>query len=482
VLLALAVGVVMLFLLAARRLRKSRLDQIEETPEREGPEMPEAEPEASAAAERAEPAREPAPRTPPDRPESEEERAQRPAAEVIGLRPPPAPAPKRAPSPLPPPAPRPAPAPGPTPRPVAVPLPRPAPRPAAPPAAPRLVADPVPKPAAAAESAESQRVTRLRSERTRLRAGLEQTRGGFVARLAGLLRGRREIPEDLLARLEEILFTADIGVKTSQQLLERVRAKLSAKELSDAGAVAAFLRQEAARILTSPAAARPAVDARPRVVLVIGVNGTGKTTTIGKLAARLREDGKKVTLVAGDTFRAAAVDQLEIWARRVGAEFHGGKEGADPSAVIFDGIRRAVAQDADVVLCDTAGRLHTKADLMEELQKVRRVAGKALAGAPHETLLVLDATMGQNAIAQAQTFKAAMEVTGLVLTKLDGTAKGGVILGVCEELGMPVQYLGIGERVEDLRDFDAEAFSEALLGDLDDPLAADGTAGAGPRN
>jgi fused signal recognition particle receptor len=214
----------------------------------------------------------------------------------------------------------------------------------------------------------------------------------------------------------------------------------------------------------------------PWVILTAGVNGTGKTTTIGKLAARMGEAGKKVLLVAGDTFRAAAVEQLEIWARRVGAGFHGGKEGADPSSVIFDGIKRAQNEHLDVVICDTAGRLHTKTGLMEELQKVRRVAGKAHEGAPHETLLVLDATTGQNAIAQAQTFKQAIEVTGLVLTKLDGTAKGGVVLGVCEELGLPVRYLGIGERVEDLRDFDAEAFADALLGDLE---GADGPAGQG---
>jgi len=291
-----------------------------------------------------------------------------------------------------------------------------------------------------------------------------------------LFRGRREIAPDLLDRLEEILFTADIGVKTSQKLLDRVREKLSAKELADSQAVMAFLQQEAVQILSVPASDRPVPESGPFVTLVAGVNGTGKTTTIGKLAARLRGDGKKVLLVAGDTFRAAAVDQLEIWARRVGAEFHGGKEGADPSSVVFDGIKRAQTEGVDVVLCDTAGRLHTKAGLMEELQKVRRVAGKALPGAPHEVLLVVDATTGQNAIAQAQTFKQAIEVNGVVLTKLDGTAKGGVVLGVCEELGLPVRYLGIGERIEDLRDVDPEAFADALLGDLE---GADGPAGPG---
>jgi fused signal recognition particle receptor len=340
----------------------------------------------------------------------------------------------------------------------------------------------VAKPAAPADAAESARVARLRAERTRLRTGLERTRGGFVARLAGLLRGRREIPPDLFGRLEEILFGADIGVKTSQKLLELVRERLSSQAISDASAVMALLRQEAARMLSAQAPAGVPSDGKPRVVLIVGVNGTGKTTTIGKLAARAREAGDKVVLVAGDTFRAAAVDQLEIWARRVGAEFFGAKEGADPSSVIFDGIRRGVAAGADLVLCDTAGRLHTKTNLMEELQKARRVAAKAHPGAPHETLLVLDATTGQNAIAQAQTFKQAMDVTGLVLTKLDGTAKGGVVLGVCEELGLPIRYLGIGERVEDLRDFDPAVFAEALLGDLDETSADDGGEAAGARN
>jgi fused signal recognition particle receptor len=451
ILLLFVLGTAVLFLLAARKLRRSRLqanDLGERREEARAEALEEPEPEAA-----------PAPRPAAPRPAE-------PEARVIPF---PARIPPEAPVAEPKPAP-PAVEPAKREPPALKPLPRPAPAPPARrPEPPHIVAEPVAKPAPA--PSESPRVLALRAERTRLRAGLAQTRGGFVARLAGLLRGRREIPPDLLARLEEILFSADIGVKTSQKLLELVRGKLSSKELGDAHAVMAFLRQEAARILSAPSAA-PAADAHPRVVLVIGVNGTGKTTTIGKLAARLGQEGKKAFLVAGDTFRAAAVDQLEIWARRTGAGFHGGKEGADPSSVIFDGIRRAQAENADEVLCDTAGRLHTKTNLMEELVKVRRVAAKALPGAPHETLLVLDATTGQNAIAQAETFKAAMEVTGLCLTKLDGTAKGGVVLGVCGELGLPVRYLGIGERVEDLRDFFAEAFAEALLGDLDDEAAA----------
>jgi fused signal recognition particle receptor len=203
--------------------------------------------------------------------------------------------------------------------------------------------------------------------------------------------------------------------------------------------------------------------AKPFVLLTIGVNGSGKTTTIGKLASKLKAEGKSVLLAAGDTFRAAATEQLEEWGARVGAPVVRGKEGGDPSSVIFDGIKRGANEGLDVVIADTAGRLHTKANLMDELQKVRRVAGKACEGAPHETWLVIDATSGQNAIAQAQIFTQAMAVTGIVLTKLDGTAKGGVILGITDQIGIPVRYIGIGERVEDLREFDAEEFVEALF-------------------
>src|SRR5947207_4165528 len=228
-------------------------------------------------------------------------------------------------------------------------------------------------------------------------------------------------------------------------------------------AVWSFLRRRSAEILDIAAPALDLDTARPFVVLVIGVNGSGKTTTIGKLAAKLKEKGKSVLLAAGDTFRAAATEQLEVWGSRVGAPVVRGKEGGDPSSVIFDAIKRAKAENVDVVIADTAGRLHTKTNLMEELQKVRRVIGKAQEGAPHETWLVIDATSGQNAIAQAQMFTQAMSVTGIVLTKLDGTAKGGVILGITDQLKIPVRYIGVGERVEDLRDFDPGEFVEALL-------------------
>jgi fused signal recognition particle receptor len=259
-----------------------------------------------------------------------------------------------------------------------------------------------------------------------------------------------------------VLLTADIGVRTSQKLLEEIRSSLGRKELRDPAAVWAFLRQRSAQILTLDAAPVTFDSAKPFVLLVIGVNGSGKTTTIGKLAAQLVGQGKKVLLAAGDTFRAAATEQLEIWANRSGATLVRGKEGADPSSVIFEGVRRGASEGFDVVIADTAGRLHTKTDLMEELQKVRRVVGKAGPGAPHETWLVIDSTSGQNAIAQAQIFTQAMAVSGIVLTKLDGTAKGGVILGIADQLQIPVRYIGIGERVEDLREFDPSAFVEAL--------------------
>ncbi len=296
-----------------------------------------------------------------------------------------------------------------------------------------------------------------------LAPGLAKTRAGWVARLGQLFSGKREIDPALVDELEKVLLTADIGVRTSQKLLGDLRRSLDRKELGDPGAVWEFLRQRCREVLSVGA---PPVDFSahsPFVLLIIGVNGSGKTTTIGKLAAQLRAEGRSVLLAAGDTFRAAATEQLEVWGTRVGVSVVRGKEGADPSSVIFDGIRKAKAEGVQVVIADTAGRLHTKTDLMEELQKVRRVVGRAEEGAPHETWLVIDATSGQNAIAQAQIFTQAMSVSGIVLTKLDGTAKGGVILGIADQLGIPVRYIGVGERVEDLREFDPEEFVEALF-------------------
>jgi fused signal recognition particle receptor len=301
-----------------------------------------------------------------------------------------------------------------------------------------------------------------------LAAGLERTRGGFMARLNALFAGGQLVDDAVLADLEEVLFTADIGVKTATRLLEGAREKVKRKELSNPDRLKGVLREEIARILALDGAvdgARPLAvgAARPWVVMVVGVNGSGKTTTIGKLAAKLQAGGHKVVLGAGDTFRAAAGEQLEIWAERVGAPIVRGKEGGDPASVCFEAVQRGAQDGADVVICDTAGRLHTKAPLMEELKKVKRVIGKAAEGAPHEVLLVLDATNGQNAIAQARQFHEALGVTGIVLTKLDGTAKGGVIIGICDELKIPVRYVGVGETVADLKPFAPAEFVEALF-------------------
>jgi fused signal recognition particle receptor len=297
-----------------------------------------------------------------------------------------------------------------------------------------------------------------------LKEGLSKTRGGFIARLGGLL-GRKQIDKALVDQIEEILFTADIGAKTATKLLEAVRASLSRNELSDAAAVFRVIKKESEEILSGAQQAAGALSLEkgtPFVLLVIGVNGVGKTTTIGKLASKWSQSGKKVLLAAGDTFRAAATEQLEIWGQRTGCPVVKGKEGGDPSSVIFDAVKKAQSEKFDLVIADTAGRLHTKTNLMEELQKVRRVLQKAQADAPHEVFLVLDSTNGQNAIAQAAMFKQAMDISGIVLTKLDGTAKGGVILGICDELKVPVRFIGIGEKVADLREFDPREFVDAL--------------------
>ncbi len=313
---------------------------------------------------------------------------------------------------------------------------------------------------------EEERRRRVEAEAGRtLAAGLEKTRGGFMARLNALFTGGKELDEKVLADLEEVLFTADIGVKTATHLLETARERVRRKELSDPERLRAVLREDIERILAVGSGADGALAGpeRPHVVMIVGVNGSGKTTTVGKLAAKVKGSGRPVLLGAGDTFRAAAGEQLEIWADRVGAPVVRGKEGGDPASVCFDAVKRGVDEGIDVVLCDTAGRLHTKTPLMEELKKVKRVVSKASPGAPHEVLLVLDATNGQNAIAQARQFHEALGVTGIVLTKLDGTAKGGVIIGICDELQLPIRYVGIGEKVADLRPFSPHEFVEALF-------------------
>lgn len=322
-----------------------------------------------------------------------------------------------------------------------------------------------------AEPAAAQAAPETTADETRLREGLAKTRGGFVARLSRLF-ARKQIDADVLDELEQVLFSADIGPKTADRLFQSIKSRLSKDQLTDPEAVWSEIRQQSMAILDVDAAPLDFASHKPFVLLTIGVNGVGKTTTIGKIAAKLRAEGKRVLLGAGDTFRAAAVEQLAIWGDRAGAPVVKGKEGGDPSSVIFDAIKRGVDEGFDVVICDTAGRLHTKVDLMEELKKVGRVCNKAMPGAPHETWLVLDATTGQNAIQQAQMFKETMNITGIVLTKLDGTAKGGVILGICDELRVPVRYIGIGESVSDLREFDPHAFASALYAQTEPADAA----------
>jgi len=295
-----------------------------------------------------------------------------------------------------------------------------------------------------------------------LKKGLASTRGGFISRLAGLFRVKKEIEPGLLEEIEEVLIGADIGMKTTQRILERLRDRMSRKELTDTDRVWAALREEALAILKGSEGGLT-VSQKPTVIAVIGVNGVGKTTTIGKLASRFSSEGLKVVLAAGDTFRAAAVLQLEVWGKRVGCPVVKGKENADPSSVIFDAIKRAETDGADVVIVDTAGRLHTKVPLMEELKKLGRTIEKALGRPADEVLLVLDSTNGQNALQQAQLFRDAMPISGIVLTKLDGTAKGGIVLGIVDEQKLPIRYIGIGERVEDLREFEATSFVEALF-------------------
>ena len=298
------------------------------------------------------------------------------------------------------------------------------------------------------------------------KAGLAKTRGGFVARL-GKLFGKKKIDAATLEELEEVLFTADIGPRAADRIFQSVKSGLSKADLEVADKIWAKIRRTSREILAVDAPPTDMAKHHPFVLLVLGVNGVGKTTTIGKLAKKLKDEGKKVLLAAGDTFRAAATEQLEEWGKRADVPVVKGKQNGDPSSVIFEAIKRGVDEGFDVVICDTAGRLHSNAGLMDELKKIRRVADKAMPGSPHETWMVLDSTTGQNAIAQAKTFKAEMEISGIVLTKLDGSSKGGVVLGICDELKVPVRYVGIGEKIDDLRPFDPAAFVEALYADAD---------------
>jgi len=309
----------------------------------------------------------------------------------------------------------------------------------------------------------------------RLRRGLLATSRRLRAQLeAAIGRGTRPLDE-VVQDIEDALIAADVGVRTTGALVARVRERLG--RAADPSTIRAALQTEAETMLVAPPPSEP--TARPWVVVVTGVNGVGKTTTIGKLAAREVAAGRTVLLVAADTFRAAAIEQLGVWAGRVGADLVRHGQGADPAAVVFDGMKAALARDIDVVLVDTAGRLHTRTPLMDELRKLRRVIQRELPGAPHETLLVLDATTGQNAVSQARTFTEAVQVTGIVLTKLDGTARGGVVLAVRQELGVPIRYIGIGEAIDDLRPFEATEFVHALFGDDTMPATEPARAPAG---
>jgi fused signal recognition particle receptor len=303
----------------------------------------------------------------------------------------------------------------------------------------------------------------------RMRAGLAKTQSAVVGRIDSLLRGRPSVDEEFLEDLEEILITADFGMQTTQELVSAVEARLGRGQAAEPDQVRGLLKGEIRKRLLGEAAPFDPVSGSPFVIMVVGVNGVGKTTTIGKLARQFASQGKKVVLGAGDTFRAAAAEQLAVWGERAGVDVIRHAEGADPAAVAFDAAKAALARQADILILDTAGRLHTKVNLMEELKKIRRVLGREIPGAPQETLLVLDATTGQNALSQARLFKEAVEVTGLALTKLDGTAKGGIVVAIGADLDLPVRYVGIGEGVEDLRPFDPDLFVDALFPNIEKP-------------
>jgi fused signal recognition particle receptor len=315
---------------------------------------------------------------------------------------------------------------------------------------------------AEAEAAPEEALEARKGLLRRFKERLSRTRDTLAGGLDRILKGRQEVDAALLEELEELLITADLGVETTLFLIQALQEKLRRRELGDVERLRQALREEMAALLQ--AAPPREIDSRPWVVLLVGVNGVGKTTTIAKLAHRDRHQGLSTMLVAADTFRAAAAEQLEIWGERVGAPVIRQKAGADPAAVVFDGLSAALARDVDTVYLDTAGRLHTKVNLMEELKKVHRTAAKKVPGAPHEVLLILDATTGQNALSQAREFHEAVAVSGIILTKMDGTAKGGVALAVAHETGIPIRYLGVGEAMDDLRPFEAEAFVEAILG------------------
>ncbi len=300
---------------------------------------------------------------------------------------------------------------------------------------------------------------------SRLAEKLSKTRESFTYQIDALFLGKKEIDGEMLDNLEEILITADLGVETTMELLEHVRRKVKRHELSDPNSLKEVLKEKIKSFITENDRDASLVmpDDGPFVIMVIGVNGVGKTTTIGKIAHKFQQAGNSILLVAADTFRAAAVAQLQIWGERNKVQVVAHKEGADPSSVVFDALGIAQSKKIDIVLVDTAGRLHTNSNLMEELKKIKRVMDKKMAGAPHEVLLVIDATTGQNGISQAKLFNEAIGVTGLTLTKLDGTSKGGIVVNICRGMQIPIRFIGIGEHIDDLRDFDAGEFADALF-------------------
>ena len=297
----------------------------------------------------------------------------------------------------------------------------------------------------------------------RLKQGLSKAKQGITDRVDQVLKSYTKVDEDLLEEIEEILITADVGVDTTMSIIDKLTDAIKTKKITDPQDVKGELKLIVEEILTNENSTLD-VSHKPTIILMVGVNGVGKTTTIGKLSSRYKKEGKKVLIAAGDTFRAAAIDQLEVWANRSGVDIIKHQEGADPGAVIFDSIKAAKARDIDLLICDTAGRLHNKANLMNELSKVFKIVDREYPEAKKEVLLVVDATTGQNAVSQAKSFKQVCDITGIVLTKLDGTAKGGVVLAVKSEVDVPVKLIGVGEKIEDLQDFDAKAFSKALFG------------------
>jgi len=297
----------------------------------------------------------------------------------------------------------------------------------------------------------------------KLKSGVEKTRAGLVSRLEDVISGRKQIDADLLEELEYTLIGADIGVTTTNEILDRIRERVDRKLVGDSAELRGLIREYLLEVLQSNDRPLAYVDEPPAVIMLVGVNGAGKTTTIGKLTSHFKSHGHSVLLCAADTFRAAAIEQLEVWGERTDTRVIRQNTGADPSAVMFDALQAAKAAKTDYVIIDTAGRLQTKTNLMAELEKMRRTAARVIPDAPHEVLLVLDATTGQNGLEQARKFTEASGVTGIVLTKLDGTAKGGVIVAIARELALPIRFIGVGEKVEDLLPFDPEAFIDSLF-------------------